>query len=94
MYKYVKGVLFFKSEKDFITITYSNKKFVNKYIYNKIKIAILLNIEKVYLFKIGHEEIYLKNTEWLVPLTKCLYFFEKEEEYEKCQSCSDLIKLL
>ncbi len=93
--KIVKGVLTFKSDDDFIKYTYSKKSDINYYIFDKIKLAIDLDINQVVMFKINlvgsNMVIKLKENEWITPLEKCLTTFEADEEYELCEECVKLI---
>ncbi|MFM2393512.1 MAG: hypothetical protein RLZZ546_1494 [Bacteroidota bacterium] len=93
--KIVKGVLTFNSDDDFIKYTYTKKSDINYYIYDKIKLAIDLDINQVMIFKINlgvsNMVIKLKESEWVKPLEKCLTTFEADEEYELCEECIKLI---
>lgn len=93
--KIVKGVLTFNSDDDFIKYTYTKKSDINYYIYDKIKLAIDLDINQVMIFKINlgvsNMVIKLKENEWVKPLEKCLATFELDEEYELCDECIKMI---
>lgn len=58
--------------------------------------SILNNKKEAYIFNISGTDcgIALKQNEWKGPLDKALDFFSKEENYDMCIKCRDLIKQL
>lgn len=97
--KIINGILTFNSDKEFITKTYNNKVKIKNYMFEKIKIALELGIEQVYLFKIDNSpslvlNIKAKEYEWISILEKCKDFFEETEEYLKCNECLKMIRLI
>lgn len=86
------NVLFFKDENEFKDSTSKNFRFINEFIFNKIRTAYDLNIDRIILFDINDNEICLIKEKWIEPLEVCLSKFKEYEEYEKCSECLSLIK--
>ena len=90
--KISRGIFTFPTKNDFINNTKNRKSIITDYIFNKIKTAIELKIDDVYIFNIDNNVIRLDNSRWLKPIEKCLEFYEYNEDYEKCESCIVLLQ--
>ena len=89
--KIKRGVLNFLSNKDFIFYNFYKKYYIHDYIFDKIYIAFELNIDRIFLFKIGEISIYIERDKWISPIEKCLEYFSYVEDYKKCLKCRDFL---
>ncbi len=89
--KVLRGILNFNTEVEFVIKTKFNKIYINEYIFTKIKTNFELDIDRIFIFKIGKIDIYINRNMWIKPLEKCLICFENIEDYEKCKTCKFII---
>lgn len=89
-----KGVLRFKSSEELVTLTKNKNIDIYNYIFNKIKVAFLLDISHIFMFEFLENGITVKiqRNEWISPLEKCLKKYEECEEYELCKECIIIIE--
>ena len=91
------GVLEFNSGDEFIKKSVNDSR-IKYYVFNKIKTALSLDIDQVFLFRIclANSDICIKNrkNEWRSILEKCFEYFKNNEDYLKCKECLELINLL